>query len=845
MRGAIEAQSGTIVSTEGDSVFAVLPTVRAALSAGIAAQRALAGHAWPDGQDVRVRIGIHVGEAVFGGRDYTGIDVHRAARIMAAAWGGEIICSQQVQALVGDALDEQVTLRDLGVQSLRDIADSERLYQVVVPGLRAEFPPPRTESAAARTNLPTPLTRFVGRGRELDEVERLLATERLITLIGPGGTGKTRLAIEAGRAALVHFADGVYFVGLDTVRDPDLVIPQIAQTLGLIEEPARPITDTVAAYLARKRMLLILDNLEQVVSGAPHIAALVGAAPELVVLGSSREPLGVAGERLYPVPTLALPTEPGHPTAAQVAGLEAVELFVERAQSARPDFQLTDDNAPAIAAICRRVDGLPLAIELAAARVNVLTAAQILDRLDHRLTLLAGSRRDVSDRQRTLRGAIDWSHDLLSDDEKCGFRRMSVFAGGADLDAVLAVVDPEGTLGVDPIDLLGALVARSLLRSSTDDRGSRFAMLETIREYALEQLAASGEEERVCDSHAAYYTSLAASARDVLSSPDRNARLDQLDVEMPNFRAALDWSISRNDFASATAVAVGLKDFSRTRNHLSESRRLVDRILRSWPADGRPQDRASLLGVGAELASWHTDYAASRQMTDDEVALREQIGDKTGLAQAYNNLGWSYLPTDPALARDYFQKTMDLAAEADDRSNELAGLQGLGLALLRLGDLDNAYRISASALEKSEHFTDEYTKAFNILTLGGIELRRGNYAKAAKWFLDALHRATAADANIGVALGLEAVAILILDCGADREVAARLALVAQRMRSEMGGAPDLGLAGLAPPLDQLRASHAALVDRAMAGAAQLTIAQAVAEAEAAAAAVASADGANA
>ena len=300
-----------------------------------------------------------------------------------------------------------------------------RLYQVVASGLRAEFPPPRTESAAARTNLPIPLTRFVGRSRELKEVEQLVAGERLVTLTGPGGTGKTRLAIEVGRASLGSFPDGVFFVALDSVRDPDLVVPQIAQTLGLAEDASRPIADVLAGYLAGRHLLLILDNVEQVISAAPSLGGLVGAGPTFAILSSSREPLGVAGETVYSVPPLSLPSEPGTPTARQVASLEAVELFVERARGARPGFELTDENAAAVAAICRRVDGLPLAIELAAARVNVLSPQQILDRLDHRLTLLSGSRRDVTDRQRTLRGAIDWSHDLLSDDEKAGFRRFS------------------------------------------------------------------------------------------------------------------------------------------------------------------------------------------------------------------------------------------------------------------------------------------------------------------------------------------------------------------------------------------------------------------------------------
>ena len=620
MRDAIERHSGTIVSTEGDSVFAVLPSARAGIAAAVGAQRAFQDHDWPEDLALKVRMGLHVGEAVFGGRDYTGLEVHRTARIMAAAWGGEILASEAVEALVRDGAEGGVTLRDLGIQRLRDIADPERLYQVVASGLRAEFPPPRAEPAAARTNLPNPLTRFVGRARELHEVEQLVVDARLVTLTGPGGTGKTRLAVEVGRASLAAFPDGVFFVALDAVRDPDLVVPQIAQTLGLAEDASRPVVETLVGYLAGKQILLILDNLEQVIGAAPAIAALASQAPSVAILGSSREPLGVGGETIYLVPPLSLPLEPGHPTAADVARLEAVELFVERARAARPGFALTDENAGAVAAICRRVDGLPLAIELAAARTNLLTPAQILERLNHRLTLLTGSRRDVTDRQRTLRGAIDWSYELLSDDEKAGFRRFAAFTGGADIDAALAVLDPDGALSVDPIELLSVLVARSLLRSSDESGEMRFSMLETIREYAAEKLAESTEADEICERHCAYFLALAEGSREVLFAPDRDVRLNKLDREMANFRAAIEWSLHRNDAVSAAHFASGLKEFWRTRSHIAEARRQLEAMLIVATATGDDRARAEIMASAGELASWASDYPraiSARRRADD------------------------------------------------------------------------------------------------------------------------------------------------------------------------------------------------------------------------------------
>ena len=412
---AVTSNGGTVVSSEGDSLFAVFPAARQAIAAAVAGQRAIAAHHWPNTTALKVRMGVHAGEAVTGGRNYTGIDVHRTARIASAAWGGEIIVSEVARGLAGDVLPDGASFRDLGVHALRDLEAPERLFQLCAPDLTADFPPPRTVAVETVTNLPSALTRFIGRTRELREVQALFEHERLVTLTGPGGTGKTRLAIEAARGLLERFPDGVWFVALDTITDPALLIPTIAHTLHITEQPGRPVAETLAENLASKRTLLVLDNLEQIVAAAPEIASLLTATTALAVLGSSREALAIGAERVFPVPPLGLPAEPGRPRAADLAGSESVDLFLERARVARADFTLNDENAPAVAAICRRLDGLPLAIELAAARINILAAEQILARLDHRLTLLASSRRDLPERQRTLRGAIDWSHDLLAE----------------------------------------------------------------------------------------------------------------------------------------------------------------------------------------------------------------------------------------------------------------------------------------------------------------------------------------------------------------------------------------------------------------------------------------------
>ncbi len=620
---AVSSNGGTLVSSEGDSIFAVFPSVRQAVLAAVGGQRSLAAHPWPNGATVRVRMGIHAGEAVFGGTDYTGLEVHRTARIMAAGHGGQVLLSAAARSLAGDVGDG-IGFRDAGMYQLRDMPAPDEVIQLTAEGLPTDFPPLRTQRPTVPTNLPTPLTRFVGRSTELVTAVGLLNETRLLTLTGPGGTGKTRLSIEVGRNGLDQFPDGVWFVGLDVLRDPALVMTSVGRALGVLEAAGVGPLDALAKHLAGHATLIVLDNLEQVIAAASDVAALLAAAPGLTILATSREPLAIAGERVYAVPPLAVPDEPGNPTAATLVGNDCVDLFVERARAARAEFALTDANAAAVAAICRRLDGLPLALELAAARINVLSPDQILARMDHRLTLLASSRRDLTDRQRTLRGAIEWSYDLLTEPERTFFRRFSVFAGGADLDAAQTVIDPEIDLGADALDLASALVDRSLLRATEAGGANRLVLLETIREYASDRLAeAATEAEAVRNRHAAHYRALAVASAGVLTDPRRDAILDQLDRELPNFRAAIDWAVAAGDLDSAVEIAVSLRDFWHTRAHLVEARQLVGKLLEAT-GDRPGPSRIRLLFTMSEVASWNGEYVDARR------AAAEGSGDRTG-----------------------------------------------------------------------------------------------------------------------------------------------------------------------------------------------------------------------
>ena len=671
-------------------MFAVFPSTREALAAAVVAQRELGAHEWPVDAAVRVRMGIHAGEAVFGGHDYTGIDVHRTARIMAAGHGGQVLISEAAHALAGSGAD-QIQFRDLGSHRLRDLAAPEHLYQLIAPGLRDDFPSLRTQPVAGRSNLPASQTRFLGRARELAEVGHLLMEQRVVTLTGPGGSGKTRLAIEAAGMLLGRYVDGVCFVALEVVRDPALVLPTIAAALRVADRPGSPIAAVLAEYLAPRQQLLVLDNLEQVIGAAPEIAGLLRAAPQLSVLATSRERMSIAGEHVYQVPPLGLPAEPGVPTAREIAANEAVELFVERARAARSDFTLSDANAPAVAAICRRLDGLPLAIELAAARINLLSPDQIVARLDDRLALLATSRRDLSERQRTLRGAIDWSYDLLAGPEQAFFRRMSVFIGGAQLDAIRVVADAAGVLGSDALDLASALVDRSLLRSTPIGKENRLDMLETIREYAAEHLAASPDDESETRArHAAYYRDLAEASEGLLRDAHRDELLDRLDRELANFRAAIAWSIEARIYETGLRTAAALREFWHWRNHLLEGRRLLDDLVAASAKDGATALRFRALATDGMLAGWHGDPGRMLELFEEAAAMAEATGDRRQIASANVGLGSAMLGSQPASARGHLEEASAIARDLGDTEMLFAALGGLALVCIRLGDLGAA-----------------------------------------------------------------------------------------------------------------------------------------------------------
>ena len=608
-----QRERGIEILTEGDGFFAVFSSAPAGVAAAVQAQRELAAEAWPSEAPVRVRMGLHSGEAVTDSDgSYIGHDVHRAARLGNAGHGGQILLSDSTTALVAHSLPTGTALEDLGEHRLKDLRP-QRISQVVIEGLPSDFSPLRSLDARPN-NLPIQVTSFIGRERELASAADLLARTRLLTLSGPGGTGKTRLALQLAADVSDQYPDGVWFVALEPLRDARLVLPTVAHTLGIVARPGQSAIDAIAGSVGDRRVLLVLDNLEQVIEAAGDVATLLRACAGLTIVVTSRAVLRIAGEQEFVVPGLPAPPDTAALSRLELDRLpesqrrldpatldqyEAVRLFIARAQAAWPAFGVTTQNAPAIAGITARLQGMPLAIELAAARIKLLSAEQILGRLERQLGFLTSSARDLPDRQRTLRGAIGWSYELLDEPHRRLLARLSVFRGGWDVEAAETVAAaPDDTAPIDVLDGLAHLVDQSLVRRTDDDDSVRFSMLETIREFALEMLEVSGDAERTASVHAGVFLALAEQAAPELQGADQRRWLDRLERDHDNLRKAFAWFMGRPDATDAVRLTFALWRFWQKRGYLDEARRLMDSLAERVGDAPSQRPRAVRRGCG-------------------------------------------------------------------------------------------------------------------------------------------------------------------------------------------------------------------------------------------------------
>ena len=756
LRGIFENHNGNIRGTEGDSFFVAFASALEAVQAVIEAQQTLSAHIWPHSVRVRVRMGLHTGEPQISELGYVGIDVHRAARIAAAAHGGQVILSQTTRDLVHRELPRDITLRDLGEHRLKDLREPKHLYQLVIPGLPADFPPIKSLDALLN-NLPNQMTSFIGRQKELAELKHLLQEKRLLTLTGPGGSGKTRLSLQVASDMIGHFRNGVFFVALGPVTDAKLVASAIAQPMGIKETAGKSIADSLQEYLRGKSLLLVLDNFEQVVAAAPLVAQLLAGCNELKILITSREALRISGEYEYPVPPLPLPNLSQLSSRASLSEFAAVELFVQRAKAVKPDFQLTDETAAVVAEMCHRLDGLPLAIELAAARIRVFSPRAMLDRLQNRLEFLSGGGRDLPARQQTLRNTIVWSYDLLNAEEQRLFRRLSVFTRGCMLDAVEALAEnPLDRVSI--VSELGSLLDKSLLRQIDDPHGEpRFVMLELLREFGSEQLAVSGEQEQIRRWHAKFFLSLAEQAESKMESAEQLDWVNRMEQEHDNLRAALHWSVTAeaaSDICLRLATTLAL--FWEVRGYFSEGRERLLAVLATKASHERTPARAQLLARAAELAYRQSDYPATIAFAEESLEICRHTGDQRGVASALIKLGNAATETgDYQAASEYLEESLEVWRALGDKHGTARVLISLGWVALRAGDYPLAKERLEEALSISRELGDTRSIGFELSGLGEVALRLGDYGRATQLLEESLElrRQLGNKWGVGVSLG--------------------------------------------------------------------------------------------
>jgi predicted ATPase/class 3 adenylate cyclase/DNA-binding CsgD family transcriptional regulator len=705
---------------EGDSFVAAFARASDAVAAALELQRAPLA-------PIRLRIGVHTGEVQL--RDegnYAGSTINRTARLRDLGHGGQTVLSGATEELVVDRLPPDAWLTDLGTHPLRDLPRPERVVQLCHPDLANEFPPLRTPGTVVSHNLPVQLTSFVGRQAEMNEVHQLLAENRLVTLTGAGGVGKTRLAVQVAAALTCEFGDGACYVDLAPITDPDLVPVTVARALGLPDQPGRSPIDTLLRFVRDRQLLVVLDNCEHLLDAcAELVVALLGGAPGLTLLATSREPIGVAGEVSWRVPSLSLADE-------------ANELFIDRARRARPDFRITNDNTTTVTEICRRLDGVPLAIELAAARVRALSLTEILDSLHDRFRRLTGGARTAVRRQQTLRASVDWSHAQLSEPERVLLRRLAVFLGGFDLDAAQTVAGAGDMQRFQVLDQLTLLVDKSLVVADDSGGRTRYRLLETVRQYALEKLGESGEADSVRSRHRDHYTALAA-LLDAPAGTDYERRLEQADIEIDNLRAAFRWSRENSDIELALALASSLQPLWQARARIREGLAWFDAVLADIDAlhiEVPATIRARALADQALLDTW-VNAAASLDQAQQALAIARGIDDSALLARALTACCLIAVWNSPEMARSYFAEAIGLARELDDRwrLSRLLGWQAVGAAVVACIPIV-ARAVAEEGRDLADAIGDGWTSRLCRFCLGIAELFQGDPAGAAAQFGD-------------------------------------------------------------------------------------------------------------
>ena len=837
LKQAIEAHNGFVFQIVGDSFCAAFYTTSEALNAALDAQRALRDEAW-DPAPIKVRMGIHTGpaEAKENGEYQGYLTLSHIQRLMSAAHGGQVLLSFAAQELVHDDLREGITLRDMGERRLKDVLRPEHIYQLVIPDLPSEFPPIKTLEVSLH-NLPAQMTSFIGRETELAEVKQALRAHRLVTLTGSGGAGKSRLSLQVGMECLHEFPDGVWLVELAPVTDPALVPGTLLATFNLREDRHRSVLEVLIDYLRGKTLLLLLDNCEHLIEACAQVSdSLLQACPKLRILASSREALGITGELAYRIPSLKTPNPEKLPPLDQLEKADSIRLFVERAATAKPGFTLTNVNAFSLAQICYRLDGIPLAIELAASRVKVLSPDQIAARLDDRFRLLTGGSRTALPRQQTLRAMIDWSYSLLSEQEKTLFRRLAVFVGGWTLEAaesICAGVSQNDIHPEDVLDLLTRLVDKSMVVMEEAAGEIRYHRLETIRQYSREKFFETNEVENVRDGHLDYFVRFAELVDNKLKSRDQLLWQNRMSAEQDNLRAALEWGLIRNP-DSALRIAGAANLFWTAGGFSAEGFRWTQKALEKvdqFPLAAETTDDQRLIARAKALCGLTRlylslgDNASAKRAAEKSVTLYRQSHDRLGLAfalivlaypleflaerseaeealqesysigrderdvyiicRALNRLGHVIVDLyhDRNLAQRYVEESLNIARESGLRSQEAQAYEILGFIATNRGD----YKAARTYFQESARAYEEIGASFNVIleksNLAHLERQTGNYSQALEYYRETISAFRDVGQTGAIAHQLECFGFIALDQH-EHERALRLFAAASALREK-------------------------------------------------------------
>jgi predicted ATPase/class 3 adenylate cyclase len=822
IRSSLAAHGGTEVDTQGDAFFAVFSSPRACVAAVLEMQQAMKAHAWAAGEQIRVRMGVHCGEAERTATGLVGLEVHRAARVAAVAYGGQVLVSDTAAALVRDWLPPGAALTDLGSHRLKDLGRPERIFQLDGAGLPAEFPPLRSlGNPALQNNLPAQLSSFIGREREVSQVRALVESSRLVTLTGAGGAGKTRLGLQVAAELLDGSGDGVWLVELAAVTNEDAVAPAVSQALRLAAQPGRPVLETLLDALAPQDVLIVLDNCEHLIGAcAKTVELIVRSCPRVHLLATSREPLGIGGETIYRVPSLSLPG-PDDTGPAAAGSSDAVALFTDRAGAHGVGLPAEEQADALVVSICRRLDGMPLAIELAAARLRSMSLAELHDRLDQRFRLLTGGSRTALERQQTLRATVGWSYSLLVGAEQVLLARLSVFAGGFSLDAAEAVCGFGGLDVLDVAGLLGSLVDKSLVVAEQAGTGLRYRLLETIRLFGAERLAeASDQAAVVAAAHCDHFLSVAEAAAAHLTGPDQGSWLARLDADQANLRRAAQYAVGRPDgTALVLRLGVALERYWDARSREKEAFDLLVPVLKRPEARADPELFAAAL-VTAAVVAWFIDVATARHLAEQAVQVARQLGDDRPLISALASLCGAYyfagelergLPpgqesverarrlgddvllavslrgylqtVDPAQSGQLFTEAIACTERSGDHLTNSILHNNAGFHALSTGDVPAARAHLEAAARSDQAIGQEHV--FVSLNLGLVLRAEGDPYHARSTFEAALRISRRNGDNMGMAYAILGLACLVGDAG-DWDRAAALHGAAQAFLDRTG-----------------------------------------------------------